>query len=118
LLSYLTVNTTEMFRDPAYFRALKEKVFPYLKTYPSVKIWVAGCSTGEEVFSLSILLQESGVGRYLLYASDINPMNLERARNGIYEREAVQKASRSYQEAGGQSSLSDYYESAYESVRF
>lgn len=71
LLAYLTVNTTEIFRDPEYYLSLKENVIPFLKTFPSIKIWVAGCSTGEEVVSLSILLKESGVKKFLIYATDI-----------------------------------------------
>lgn len=118
LIPYLTVNTTEMFRDPSYFKAIREQVVPYLQTYPSFKIWVAGCSTGEEVFSLAILLKEMGMKKYLIYATDINPMNLEAARNGIYDLESVRKASRNYQLAGGLTSLSSYYEAAYDSARF
>lgn len=118
LLSILTINTTEMFRDPEYFKFLKEEVFPYLKTFPSIKIWVAGCSTGEEVLSLAILLRESGFKRYLLYASDINPKNLSRARMGIYETNSIKRASANYFKAGGSKSLSDYYQSAYDSVQF
>lgn len=118
LIPYLTVNTTEMFRDPTYFKALREKVFPFLQTYPSVKIWVAGCSTGEEVFSMAIILRELGMKKHLIYATDINPMNLEMAKKGIYDLEDVKKASRNYQLSGGITSLSDYYEAAYDSVRF
>ena len=118
LLAYMTVNTTEMFRDPTYFHAVKTKVFPYLKTYPSVKIWIAGCSTGEEIYSMSIFLREAGLKRFLIYATDINPMNLEVAQKGIYTTEVVQKASKNYQAAGGSRSLSDYYTAAYDSVQF
>lgn len=118
LIGYLTVNTTEMFRDPSYFLAMKEKVLPYLKTYPSLKLWVAGCSTGEEVLSFAILLREAGIKRYLLYATDINPMNLEKAKNGIYDVEAIKKATQNYLLAGGETSLSNYYSAAYESVQF
>lgn len=118
LLAYLTVNTTEIFRDPGYFLNLKEKVFPFLKTFPSIKIWVAGCSTGEEVVSMAISLKESGIKKYLIYATDINPMNLEVAQRGIYSVDALKKATRNYQMAGGETSLSDYYSSAYDSVKF
>jgi chemotaxis protein methyltransferase CheR len=118
IIPYLTVNTTEMFRDPTYFLALKEKVFPVLKTFPSIKVWIAGCSTGEEVVSLAILLRESGFKKYLIYATDINPMNLEAARRGIYSAETVRKASINYHLAGGEHHLSDYYNAAYESVQF
>jgi len=118
IIPYLTVNTTEMFRDPSYFATLRGKVFPYLQTYPSIRIWVAGCSTGEEVLSLSILLNEMNIKRFIIYATDINPHNLEVAAKGIYDRESIQKASKNYQLCGGKGSLSDYYHSAYESVKF
>ena len=118
VIPYMTVNTTEMFRDPSYFATLREKVFPYLQTYPSIRIWVAGCSTGEEVLSLSILLNEMNIKRFIIYATDINPHNLEVAAKGIYDRESIQKASKNYQLCGGKGSLSDYYHSAYESVKF
>lgn len=118
LLAYLTVNTTEMFRDPSYFKSVKDHAFPFLKTYPSIKIWIAGCSTGEEVVSMAILLKESGFKKYLIYATDINPMNLEVAKRGIYAIDTIKKAHRNYQLAGGIGSLSDYYETAYDSVRF
>lgn len=118
LIAYLTVNTTELFRDPDYFLSLKENVFPVLRTYPSLKIWIAGCSTGEEVVSLSILLKEAGFKKYIIYATDINPMNLEKAKRGIYPLDSIQKASKNYQLAGGEHSLSDYFESAYESIKF
>lgn len=118
LLNYLTVNTTELFRDPEYFRTIKEKIFPYLRTFPSLKIWIAGCSTGEEIISFSILLKEAGIKRYIIYATDINPMNLEKASKGIYSQETVKKGTKNYREAGGSASLSEYYEAAYDSVRF
>ncbi|MFP5385817.1 MAG: CheR family methyltransferase [Bacteriovoracia bacterium] len=118
LLAYLTVNTTEMFRDPGYFKSIKERVFPFLKTFPSIKIWIAGCSTGEEVVSFAILLKESGFEKFLIYATDINPMNLEVAQKGIYPIDSISKASKNYQLAGGSGSLSDYFDTAYSSVRF
>lgn len=118
LLNYLTVNTTELFRDPEYFLSLRENVIPYLKTFPSVKVWIAGCSTGEEIISISILLSEAGIKKYVIYATDINPMNLEKASKGIYETEAIKKASKNYTLSGGTKSLSEYYEAAYGSVKF
>ena len=118
LLAYMTVNTTELFRDADYFLSVKKNVFPFLKTFPSIKIWIAGCSTGEEVISLSILLKESGFTKYLIYATDINPMNLEVARRGIYSIDTIKKAHRNYQLSGGEGSLSDYYDTAYDSIRF
>ena len=118
LLDGITVPTTEMFRDPSYFKALRTHVVPYLKTYPSVKVWVAGCSTGEEVYSLAILFEEEGLlSRTLFYATDINPRSLERAGQGIYSVETIRQATQNYQRSGGKRSLSDYYEAAYGSVR-
>ena len=79
-----------MFRDPAYFRALREQVVPLLRTYPSLKIWVAGCSTGEEVYSLAILLREEGLlERTLIYATDINPQALQKAEAGVYDVDRI-----------------------------
>jgi len=114
LLDFLTVQVSEMFRDPAYFRALREKVVPLLRTYPSLKIWVAGCSTGEEVYSLAILLQEEGLlERSLIYATDINASALERAQAGIYEAARISGFTDNHRKSGARSSLSDYYTAAY-----
>lgn len=119
LLDYLTVPTTEMFRNPDYYLALRQQVVPYLHSYPSLKLWVAGCSTGEEVYSLAILLREEGLlDKTILYATDINPSSIETARQGIYRADAMREASRAYQQSGGQGSLSDYYRAAYDSVQF
>jgi chemotaxis protein methyltransferase CheR len=119
LLQFLTVSVSEMFRDPSYFLALREEVIPILKTYPSLKIWVAGCSTGEEVYSLAILLQEEDLlERTILYATDINPRSLETAEKGVYDMEDIQKFTRNYQKSGGKGSLSDYYTAAFDSVKF
>jgi chemotaxis protein methyltransferase CheR len=114
LLQYLTVPVSEMFRDPAYFLALRRQVVPILRTYPSVKVWVAGCSTGEEPYSLAILLQEEGLlDKTILYATDINHASLERARQGIFGLDRMQAFTRNYQRAGGLASFSDYYTAAY-----
>lgn len=119
LLQSLTIPVSEMFRDPSYFLSLREKVIPYLKTYPSLRIWVAGCSTGEEVYSLAILLQEEDLlERTTLYATDINPRSLEKAEKGVLGLEAIKKFTQNYQESGGKSSLSDYYTVAFDSVKF
>lgn len=118
LIPYLTVNTTELFRDPEYFLSVQNKIFPMLKTFPSIKIWVAGCSTGEEVVSLSILLHEAGIKKFIIYATDINPMNLEKAKRGIYPIDVIPNAQKNYQAAGGENTLSDYYDIAYDSIRF
>jgi chemotaxis protein methyltransferase CheR len=117
LLQFLTIPVSEMFRDPSYFLALRREVAPVLQTYPSIKVWVAGCSTGEEVYSLAILLHEEGLlERTLIYATDINPASLERARRGIFPLNAMQRYAESYEKAGGTRRLADYCTSAYESV--
>ncbi len=114
LLDFLTVQVSEMFRDPPYFRALREKVVPLLRTYPSLKIWVAGCSTGEEVYSLAILLREEGLlERSLIYATDINASALERAQAGIYDAARIGGFTDNHRKSGARSSLSDYYTAAY-----
>jgi chemotaxis protein methyltransferase CheR len=114
LLNFLTVPVSEMFRDPGYFRAIREQVVPLLRTYPSIKVWVAGCSTGEEVYSLAILLREEGLlERTLIYATDINPQTLEKAQAGVYDVDRIATFTDSHQRSGGRSSLSDYYVAAY-----
>lgn len=119
MLQFFTVQVSEMFRDPSYFRALREQVLPVLRTYPSLKIWVAGCSQGEEVWSLAILLAEEGLlSRTILYATDINAAALQRAEAGIYPLDRVAGFSRNYLAAGGRGSLSDHYTSAYGGVAF
>jgi len=119
LLDYLTVQVSEMFRDPAYFRAIREKVVPHLRTYPSLKIWIAGCSGGEELYSFAILLHEEGLlDRTLLYATDINPNALKTAQKGIYALDRIAAFTRNHQRSGGRTSLSDYYSGAYDRVVF
>jgi chemotaxis protein methyltransferase CheR len=119
LLQYLTVPVSEMFRDPLYFLALRRHVVPVLRTYPSPKVWVAGCSTGEEAYSLAILLQEEGLlDRTILYATDINHASLDKARKGIFPLDAMQGYTRNYQRAGGTRSFSDYYTAAYGGALF
>jgi chemotaxis protein methyltransferase CheR len=114
LLNYLTVPVSEMFRDPGYFRALREQVVPLLRTYPSLKVWVAGCSTGEEVYSLAILLREEGLlERTLIYATDINPQILQKAEAGVYGVDRIAGFTDNHQRSGARSSLSDYYVAAY-----
>ncbi|AZZ46969.1 chemotaxis protein CheR [Pseudomonadaceae bacterium SI-3] len=117
LLQFLTIPVSEMFRDPSYYLALREQVIPVLYTYPSLKIWIAGCSTGEEVYSMAILLKEEGLlDRTILYATDINPRSLERARQGIFNIDNMRQYTSNYQGAGGKHSLSDYYTAAYDSA--
>ena len=119
LLEFLTVPVSDMFRDPPYFRALRERVLPILRTYPSLKIWVAGCSTGEEVYSLAILLREEGLlSRSLIYATDINPQTLEKAQAGVYSIERMAGFTDNHRKSGARSSLSDYYTAAYDRAVF
>jgi chemotaxis protein methyltransferase CheR len=119
LLQFLTIPVSEMFRDPAYFLALRQQVVPVLHTYPSVKIWVAGCSTGEEAWSIAIMLHEEGLlKRTQIYATDINPASIEKARQGIFPLEAVKGYTTNYQQSGGTSAFSDYYTAAYSGARF
>ena len=114
LLDYLTVQVSEMFRDPGYFLALRREVVPLLRTYPSLKIWVAGCSGGEEVYSLAVLLHEEGLlERSLIYATDINPHALRRAEAGIFDLERIASFTLNHQRSGARGSLSDYYTAAY-----
>jgi chemotaxis protein methyltransferase CheR len=110
---------SDLFRDPAYYLALRQRVLPVLATYPSLKIWVAGCGAGEELYSLAILLEEEGLlRRSLLYATDVNQEALRRAELGIYSLDRARAFSENYRLAGGKASLSDYYTSAYDGVVF
>jgi len=114
LLDFLTVQVTEMFRDPAYFRSVREEVVPLLRTYPSLKVWVAGCSTGEEAYSLAILLREEGLlSRTLIYATDINSAALQKAEAGVYDVDRIAGFTENHRKSGARSSLSDYYTAAY-----
>jgi len=114
LLDYLTVQVSEMFRDPAYFRAIREQVVPLLRTYPSLKLWVAGCSSGEEAYSLAILLREEGLlAKSLIYATDINPRMLHNAAAGVFDVGRVAGFTANHHNSGARSSLSDYYTAAY-----
>jgi chemotaxis protein methyltransferase CheR len=114
VLDFLTVPVSEMFRDPPFFRSLRESVVPLLRTYPSLKVWIAGCSTGEEVYSLAILLREEGLlDRTLIYATDINPQTLRKAEAGVFELSRVAGFTENHHRSGARSSLSDYYTAAY-----
>ena len=114
VLDLLTVPVSEMFRDPEYFRALRELVVPLLRTYPSLKVWVAGCSTGEEAYSLAILLREEALlERALIYATDINPRSLQQAADGVYGVDRVAGFTENHRRSGARTSLSDYYTAAY-----
>ena len=119
LLQYLTVQVSDMFRDPQYFRALRDKVLPILRTYPSLKIWIAGCSSGEEVWSMAILLREEGLlERSLIYATDINAAALQKAEAGVYDIERVPGFTDNHARSGGTGSLSEHYSAAYGRVVF
>jgi chemotaxis protein methyltransferase CheR len=110
LLRTITVNVTEMFRDPAFFKSVREQVVPFLKTYPFVKIWHAGCATGEEAYSMAILLNEEGMaGRYRIYATDINETVLDTAEEGVMPLAQMQRFTRNYQQSGGAASFANYY---------
>ncbi|HTU67671.1 MAG TPA: CheR family methyltransferase [Steroidobacteraceae bacterium] len=110
LLQYLTVQVSDMFRDPEFFLAIRRHVVPHLATYPSVKIWCAGCSTGEEPYSLAILLKEENLlDRSIIYATDINAAALREAAAGVYPLERLRGFTENHRRAGGTSSLSDWY---------
>ena len=118
LLDYLTVQVSDMFRDPGYFRALREQILPHLKTYPSLKVWVAGCSSGEELYSLAILFREEGLeSKTMFYATDINAGALAKAEAGVYDLQRIALFTRNHRLAGGKGSLSDYYTAAYGAAR-
>ncbi|MEO8521098.1 MAG: protein-glutamate O-methyltransferase CheR [Acidobacteriota bacterium] len=111
----ISVNVSAMFRDPHFFRAFRRHAVPVLRTYPFIRIWQAGCSLGEEAYSLAILLAEEGLyDRSLIYATDINDATLRRAREGIYPAELMQKYTQNYLQAGGTRSFSEYYTARYE----
>jgi chemotaxis protein methyltransferase CheR len=119
LLLDLSINVTSMFRDPTFYGAFREKVIPLLRTYPFTRIWVAGCSTGEEVYSLAIMLTEEGLyGRSRIYATDINEAVLARAREGVFPLERMQEYTDNYIRAGGTRSFSEYYHAKYEGALF
>jgi len=119
LLNYMTVQVSEMFRDPHYFKALREKVVPHLKTYSSLKVWIAGCSSGEEVYSLAILFREEGLEeRTIFYATDINTEALKKAEAGVYSMDRIPLFTENHHKSGGKSSLSDYYTAAYGNAIF
>lgn len=119
LLKFLTVQVSEMFRDPSYFKAIREKVVPHLRTYPSLKVWVAGCSGGEELYSLVILFREEGLEeRTIFYATDINHEALQAAEAGIFSLDRLQLFTENHRKSGGKSSLSDYYQAAYGRASF
>jgi chemotaxis protein methyltransferase CheR len=117
-LSEVTVNVTEMFRDPSVYAALRREVLPVLRSYPSIRIWNAGCATGEEAYSVAILLEEEGLyDRALIYATDISPRAIARAKEGVYQADQLRKYTLQYQKAGGTESFSKYYTTRHNSVQ-
>jgi len=119
LLLDLSINVTAMFRDPTFYSTFREKVVPQLRTYPFTRIWVAGCSTGEEVYSLAILLLEEGLyDRTRIYATDINESVLNRARAGVFPLDKMREYTQNYIKAGGQRAFSEYYLAKYDGAQF
>lgn len=119
LLLDLSINVTSMFRDPSFYRSFRETVVPLLRTYPFIRLWNAGCSTGEETYSLAIILQETGLyERSRIYATDINPVVLARAASGVFPLDKMQEYTENYLTAGGTKAFSEYYVAAYDGARF
>jgi chemotaxis protein methyltransferase CheR len=117
LLQALTVQVTDMFRDPGYFRFLREELAPVLGTYPSLKVWVAGCASGEEAYSIAIVLKETGLlERSLIYATDISPEALRRAEAGVYPSSRVAGFSKNHRRSGASCSFSEYYTESYDAI--
>src|SRR5690606_11786651 len=115
----ITVNVTEMFRDPNFYATLRHHILPILGTYPFIRIWIAGCSTGEEAYSLAILLKETNLfDKTLVYATDINPSVLEKASKGIFPLNQMKQYSRNYILSGGKRDFSSYYVSMYDVAKF
>ncbi|MGO5012131.1 CheR family methyltransferase [Niallia sp. Sow4_A1] len=119
LIQDFSIHVTEMFRDPAFFLAFREKIVPFLRTYPSIRIWHAGCSTGEEVYSMAILLQEEGIyEKTKIYATDINADVLKVAKTGVFSIANMRKFTTNYLKAGGAKAFSDYYDVKGDTVKF
>jgi chemotaxis protein methyltransferase CheR len=119
LLAAFSINVSAMFRDPSFYRVFREKLVPILRTYPFVRIWHAGCSTGEEVYSTAILLHEAGLyDRCRIYATDINEAVLRKAHDGIFPLTAMKAYTANYILAGGASAFSEYYTAQYDNANF
>lgn len=119
MIEEITVNVTEMFRDPSFYKTLKNEIIPTLATKPFIRIWHAGCATGEEVFSMAILLKELNLlHKSLLYATDINPSVLEVAKKGVFPLKTIQQYAENYRIASGKNDFSDYYTANYGSAKF
>jgi chemotaxis protein methyltransferase CheR len=119
LLLDLSINVTAMFRDPTFYRVFRQQVIPHLRTYPFIRVWHAGCATGEEVYSMAILLEEEGLyERSRIYATDINEVVLQKAKSGIFPLDRMQEYTENYIAAGGKRSFSDYYIAKYDGALF
>lgn len=119
LISDFSINVTEMFRDPSFFLSFREQVIPMLQTYPSIRIWHAGCSTGEEVYSMAILLHEAGLyEKTKIFATDMNSNVLKTAKSGCFPLEHMKKYTNNYMQAGGERAFSDYYSVMKNGVKF
>ena len=117
LLQDFSITVTEMFRDQEFYKSLREQVIPILKTYPFIKIWHAGCATGEEAYSMAVIMQEAGLyDRTTIYATDFNQHALNRAKEGIFSNKMMKEYAINYQLSGGKKSFSDYYTSKYDNV--
>ncbi|MBU1537921.1 protein-glutamate O-methyltransferase CheR, partial [Myxococcota bacterium] len=117
LIHYFSICVTEMFRDPFVYEAIRTAIIPHLRTYPHIKIWHAGCATGEEVYSMAIMLQEEGLlDRTTLYATDLNSTLLATAKAGIYPIDDIREATRNYIASGGKHPFSDYYHCKYDAA--
>lgn len=116
-IKYISVTVTEMFRDPSFFYSLKEKIIPRLATYPFIKIWIAGCATGEEAYSMAILLKETDLlHRAVIYATDINQKSLQIAKEGVYPISTAKKYTANYLKADGEKAFSEYYTAKYDLI--
>lgn len=117
LLQDLSITVTEMFRDKGFYHSLRQIVIPILKTYPFIKIWHAGCATGEEAYSMAIILEEEGLyDRTTIYATDFNQQALNQAKEGIFSNSLIKEYTTNYQLSGGKESFSSYYTSNYDNV--
>ena len=117
MIQYFSISVTEMFRDPFVYSAIRKQVVPFLKTYPHIKIWHAGCATGEEVYSLAIVLKEEGMlERTTIYATDFNDASLEKAKAGIFSADKIKEATHNYQYSDGTDSFSEYYHARYDAA--
>ncbi|MGE7675251.1 CheR family methyltransferase [Lysinibacillus sp. NPDC094403] len=119
LLNDFSINVTEMFRNPSFFKAFRQEVVPYLRDYPEIRIWHAGCATGEEVYSMAILLEEEGLmDKVVIYATDMNEQVLEKAKKGVFPISKMQTYTKNYMLAGGHHAFSEYYKTDYQYAYF